>query len=129
MGAGLSNNRSMYGTTDIPNYLGSFFNGHPDDATSPLYRERSGLTYADDITTPLLILHGRNDYRVPLGQAQEYYRALKDRNKPVRLVVYPRAGHGLSEYYHQIDRAWRQYRWMAGYALGDGPLEEEAPKE
>jgi len=60
--------------------------------------------------------------RVPLGQAQEYYRALKIRNKPVELVTYPRAGHGLSEYYHQLDRAWRQYRWIAGYTLGSAPL-------
>ncbi len=124
MGAGLSNNRSMYGTTDISGYLGSFFGGYPNEETSPLFRERSGLTYADDITTPLLILHGENDKRVPLAQALEYYRALKVRDKPVRLVVYPRAGHGLSEYYHQLDRAWRQYRWMAGYTLGDGPLPE-----
>jgi dipeptidyl aminopeptidase/acylaminoacyl peptidase len=67
MGAGLSDLSSMYGTTDIPDYLGTFFGGPPSTATMKVYAERSGITYADRITTPLLILHGGNDERVPVG--------------------------------------------------------------
>ena len=98
MGAGLSNIHSMYGTTDIPGYIGTFFNNYPDEKTLKLYRERSALTYVDQVTTPLLIMHGQNDERVPIGQPMEFYRALKDRGKIVELVWYPREGHSNSEY-------------------------------
>jgi dipeptidyl aminopeptidase/acylaminoacyl peptidase len=120
MGAGLSNLVSMYGTNDIPNYLATFFDGILTPENYHLYVERSGLTTAGDVTTPLLILHGGNDQRVPIGQPMEFFRALKDRGKTVELVFYPREGHGLREYYHQLDRLQRQYEWITRYTLGQG---------
>ena len=81
MGAGLSDLQSMYGTTDIPGYIGTFFSGVPTQKTLDFYRARSAITFVDQVTTPLLILHGGSDERVPIGQAMEYYRALKDRGK------------------------------------------------
>jgi dipeptidyl aminopeptidase/acylaminoacyl peptidase len=125
IGAGLTNLVSMYGTNDVPNYLGSFFNGTLTPETEHLYRERSGLTYADKVTTPTLILHGSADERVPIGQPMEFFRALKDRGVPTELVFYPREGHGLSEYYHRLDRMKRQYEWIARYTLG--PASGAAP--
>lgn len=35
------------------------------------------------------------------------------------LVFYPRQGHGLSEYYHQLDRLNRQFEWITKHTLGD----------
>ncbi len=119
MGAGLSNIHSMYGTTDIPGYIGTFFNNYPEEKTLKLYRERSALTDVDQVTTPLLILHGQNDERVPIGQPMEFYRALKDRGKIVELVWYPREGHSNNEYYHQRDQIRRELEWMSHYVLGD----------
>ena len=112
MGAGLSDLESMYGTTDISGYIGSFFNGAPTKETLAFYRERSPITYVDKVTTPLLIMHGSNDARVPIGQPMEFFRALKDRGKPVELVFYPREGHGFSEYYHQLDKIKREFDWI-----------------
>ena len=83
-----------------------------------LYMERSGITHIDRVTTPLLILHGGNDQRVPIGQPMEFYRALKDRGKATELVFYPREGHGFTEYFHQLDRLQRQHEWIARYTLG-----------
>ena len=51
----------------------------------------------------------------------EYYRGLKDRGKAVQLVFYPREGHGLSEYYHQLDKMQREYEWISRYTLGTPP--------
>jgi dipeptidyl aminopeptidase/acylaminoacyl peptidase len=118
MGAGLSDLQSMYGTTDIPGYIGTFFSGTPTQKTLDFYRQRSAITFADNVTTPLLILHGGSDERVPIGQAMEYYRALKDRGRTVQLVFYPREGHGFSEYYHQIDKMKREFDWISRYTLG-----------
>ena len=98
MGAGLSNIHSMYGTTDIPGYIGTFFENYPTSKNLSLYQARSAITFVDRVTTPLLIMHGMNDERVPIGQPMEFYRALKDRGKTVELVWYPREGHSFSEY-------------------------------
>ena len=118
MGAGLSNIHSMYGTTDIPGYIGTFFENYPTTKNLELYQSRSALTFVDRVTTPLLIMHGMNDERVPIGQPMEFYRALKDRGKTVELVWYPREGHGFSEYYHQRDQIRRELEWMTKYVLG-----------
>lgn len=125
MGAGLPSLLSMAGTTDIPGYINTFF-GQPQydgsivNANIRKFLERSGISYSDKVTTPLLILHGGNDERVPIGQPMEFYRALKDRGKTTELVFYPREGHGLAEYYHQLDRMKREYEWIAKYTLGAG---------
>ena len=121
MGAGLSDLQSMYGTTDIPGYIGTFFSGVPTAKTLDFYRARSAITFVDNVTTPLLILHGGSDERVPIGQSMEYYRGLKDRGKTVQLVFYPREGHGLGEYYHQLDKMQREYEWISRYTLGTSP--------
>lgn len=129
MGAGLPSLLSMSGTTDIPGYISTFFNGTPQYDGSlvndniKFYLERSAISYTDDITTPLLILHGGNDERVPIGQPMEFHRALKDRGKTSELVFYPREGHGLREYYHQLDRMEREYAWMAKYVLNRAVLQ------
>jgi dipeptidyl aminopeptidase/acylaminoacyl peptidase len=120
-GAGLTDLVSMYGTTDIPGYIASFFHGVPDKETMEFYRQRSAITFVDNVTTPLLILHGGNDQRVPIGQPMEYFRQLKDRGKTVQLVFYPREGHGFSEYYHQMDKVRREFDWINRYTLGTSP--------
>jgi dipeptidyl aminopeptidase/acylaminoacyl peptidase len=122
MGAGLSDLQSMYGTTDISGYLGTFFSGIPTQKTLDFYRARSAITFVDHVTTPLLILHGGSDERVPTGQALEYFRALKDRGKTVELVFYPREGHGLTEYYHQFDKMQREMEWISRYTVGTGKV-------
>ena len=118
VGAGLTNMWSMYGTNDIPSVLIAYFGGIPSEKTLPLYLARSAMTHVDKVTTPTLILHGANDERVPVGQAQELYRGLKDRGKPTELVFYPREGHGITEYYHQLDRMNRIHDWVTKYTLG-----------
>ena len=118
VGAGITNLWSMYGTNDLPNYLAAFFGGVPSKETLPLYMARSAVTHAHKAVTPTLILHGANDERVPIGQPMELYRALKERGTPVEMVFYPRQGHGLQEYEHQLDRLRRQFDWITTHTSG-----------
>jgi dipeptidyl aminopeptidase/acylaminoacyl peptidase len=53
----------------------------------------SAVMYADRVTTPLLILHGEADLRVPTFQGREYYVLLAERGKTVRMVTYPGSPH------------------------------------
>jgi dipeptidyl aminopeptidase/acylaminoacyl peptidase len=53
----------------------------------------SAVMFADRVTTPLLILHGSADVRVPTFQGFEFYALLKERGKTVRMVTYPGSPH------------------------------------
>lgn len=53
----------------------------------------SAVMHVDQVTTPLLILHGAADIRVPTFQGREYFVLLKERGKTVRMVTYPGSPH------------------------------------
>ena len=109
--AGISDWFSMYGQTDHPESVEWGAGAKP--WTSPeSYRRFSPITYVERVNTPLLITHGEQDRRVPIAQAEQYYRSLKRLGKEVVLVRYPRAGHGISEPNHQIDLVTRQLGWF-----------------
>lgn len=53
----------------------------------------SAVMHADKVTTPLLILHGEADLRVPTFQGREFFVLLAERGKTVRMVSYPGSPH------------------------------------
>jgi dipeptidyl aminopeptidase/acylaminoacyl peptidase len=124
VGAGLTNMESMYGTNDIPSTLDGYFGGTPYDNVEE-YRKRSAMTFIKQAKTPTLILHGQQDLRVPIGQAQELYLGLKRNGVPVSLVFYPREGHGLGEPRHQLDKMRRELAWMTRWTTPDQKVMQE----
>ncbi|HKG22575.1 MAG TPA: prolyl oligopeptidase family serine peptidase, partial [Blastocatellia bacterium] len=123
VGAGLTNMFSMYSTNDLQRTLEGYFGAEPWNDTE-VYNRASAMTFIKRAKTPTLILHGAEDKRVPVGQAQELYMGLRKNNVPVELVFYPRQGHGLLEPKHQLDKMRREYAWHAKHVLG---LETPAP--
>ena len=121
-GAGLPNLYSMYSTTDIPRYLAWYF-GTPWD-NEDIYRKHSPIRHVKNVATPVLILHGASDTRVPPTQAVEFYQALKDLGKDVTFVRYPREGHGIREPRHQLDRL-RRWLFFFGEHIGLDPVTEK----
>lgn len=87
----LSDLAQMYYLSDAGDFMTEYF-GLPWEAGESL-AAHSPITYVQKVTTPLLIQHGELDFRVPVGQAKEFYRALKALNKTVELDIYPRGGH------------------------------------
>ena len=69
--------------------------GNPKD-DAELFRERSAITYLDDLKAPLLVFQGANDTNVPLAEAELVFDRLKKLGRDVGLVVYPDEGHGFS---------------------------------
>jgi dipeptidyl aminopeptidase/acylaminoacyl peptidase len=63
----------------------------------------SPLNYVDRIKVPLFVIHGRNDPRVPLFEAEQIVAALEDRGQEVHLRVFDDEGHGLSKRRNRID--------------------------
>ena len=117
VGAGLTNMYSMYSTNDLQTTLENYFGGEPWN-DEQAYRRASAMVYIKQAKTPTLILHGQQDTRVPIGQAQELYMGLKKNDVPVTLVFFPREGHGLSEPRHQLDKIKREYAFFAKTVLG-----------
>jgi dipeptidyl aminopeptidase/acylaminoacyl peptidase len=109
--AGISDWYSFHGQSDIPGLMEYGLAGYPWTSTE-IYRKYSPMTYVDRVKTPIMITHGEQDRRVPIAQAEEYYRALQRRGVEVVFVRYPREGHGIQEPNHQIDLVHRQLEWF-----------------
>lgn len=92
----VSNFYSFFGTSDIGFDFGAFeFGGLPWSDAEKLLRH-SPISYVDQITTPLLILHSEQDLRCPIEQSEQMFTALKYLEKEVAFVRIPGESHGLS---------------------------------
>ncbi len=72
---------SEYGPLSDPEFLKSI---------SPIFK-------IERVLTPLLIVHGENDPRVPVGEARQIVKALEARGQEVRAEIFADEGHGLSK--------------------------------
>ncbi|MEO7001844.1 MAG: S9 family peptidase, partial [Ktedonobacterales bacterium] len=91
----VTNLLTSFGTGDIDSVWAEGDYGWPWEREAQ-YRERSPLTYAARITTPLRIIAAENDYRCPISQSEELYTWLKVLGKvPVDFVRMPGASHGV----------------------------------
>lgn len=65
--------------------------------------EASPLTHLSAMDTPLFVIHGANDPRVPLSESEQIKAALDAKGVPCTLRVYPDEGHGLAKRANRID--------------------------
>jgi dipeptidyl aminopeptidase/acylaminoacyl peptidase len=63
----------------------------------------SPIHHVDKIRTPLMVIHGANDPRVPVGEAEQIVSALKARGVPVEYLRYEDEGHGLLKLVNRLD--------------------------
>lgn len=80
-------------------------------------RHGSAIWHMKNVDTPVLIVHGEEDVRVPLSQAIAFWRACIHRGVPVEMVTYPREGHLMEERKHMID-LWTRMRQFYDLHLG-----------
>ncbi len=121
MFVGVSNHISKGGTTDIPNEMFLVHARKKLHDSWDFFLKRSPLYYVKKARTPILILHGKNDTRVPPSQSMELYRNLKNLGQtPARLVHYPGEGHGNRRAAAQLDYNLRMLRWFEHYLTGPG---------
>jgi dipeptidyl aminopeptidase/acylaminoacyl peptidase len=89
---GVYDQRSMYGETEELWFPEWEFNGVPWENPA-LYEKWSPSNFVQKIQTPLLLVEGELDYRVPVGQAFQLFTALQRRGVPSRLLYFPDEGH------------------------------------
>ena len=118
-GAGAVNWIGMYAQSDVRTYRTPWFGGSPwqKDAPIDVYWDHSPLKDISNVTTPTLVMVGRNDLRVPFSQSLELYRALKSLGVPTHLYVAPREPHGWRELRHRLYKINVELEWFAKYAL------------
>ena len=87
-----------------------------------LYWERSPLKYAKNVKTPTLILHSDNDFRVPIEQGEQWFRALKHYGVTTEVVMFPRENHNLTrtgEPKHLVESLNWQLYWFDRFLNGN----------
>ncbi|WP_042397868.1 alpha/beta hydrolase family protein [Streptacidiphilus carbonis] len=89
--ASLWNLHAFAGTTDSPQYWRRGF-GDPLKTTER-YERSSPHLRAAEISTPMLVIHGDRDYRVPIGEALGLWTDLVRFGVPAKFLYYPDEGH------------------------------------
>jgi len=74
--------------------------------------EASPMTHVDAIRAPLMLIHGANDPRVPVGEARQLHASLVARGIASELLVYPDEGHGLAKRANRLDAAPRMLAFL-----------------
>jgi dipeptidyl aminopeptidase/acylaminoacyl peptidase len=111
---GVYDQRSMYGETEELWFPEWEFKGPPWQAGS-LYEKWSPSSSAANFQTPMLVVEGGLDFRVPQGQAFQIFTMLQRRGIPSRLLYFPDEGHWVLK--PQNSRLWYQtvLGWLDRY--------------
>jgi dipeptidyl aminopeptidase/acylaminoacyl peptidase len=117
--ASVSDLAQLYYQSEAGDFVVEYF-GYPWQDGQALVAH-SPITFVSRVTTPLLIQHGQDDPRVPVGQAIEFYRALKALHKTAELDLYPRGGHVNVEPALEREYMRRNYDWFMKW-LKPGPV-------
>ncbi|MCB1570043.1 MAG: S9 family peptidase, partial [Xanthomonadales bacterium] len=109
-GAGASNMVALYGHDQyIREYTLEL--GSPWTNRELYDRVSFPFLHADRISTPTLFQCAEKDFNVPCLGAEQMYQALRVRDVPTRLVIYPGENHGLSIPSYLLDRMQRNLAW------------------
>ncbi|MGW2445777.1 serine hydrolase [Streptomyces sp. NPDC001675] len=122
-GGAVSDLVSVTGTADGGTFLGSCELGGRSWDIPERYAAMSPLTRVGRVVTPTLLLHGAADLTCPVSQAQQWHTALREREVPTGLVLYPEGSHLLiidGPPSHRIDYNRRVVDWVERYAAAPG---------
>ncbi|MBK8313481.1 MAG: S9 family peptidase [Acidobacteria bacterium] len=108
---------SFVGTTDGQSWYYQFKKYPWEDPME--YAVRSPLNYVGNVKTPTMVMTGEADLRTPMGQSEEYYRALKMLKKETLLVRMPEEFHGWRRPSHQLLQQLYLQAWFEKFMKKD----------
>jgi len=112
---GLYDLRSFFGATEELWFPRWDLKAEPWETSK--YEQWSPSAYSQNFKTPVLILTGEKDFRVPYTQSLEFFTDLQLRGVPSKLIVYSNAGHWPSWYemalYYTAHLEWFN-KWLGG---------------
>ena len=105
------------GTTDVPGYWVKEFGALIDQPER--YAEWSPHNFVRDIRTPMLVIHGDKDYRVPVGEALRLWWDLQREGVESSYLYYPDEGHWILKPGNA--RVWYEtvWAWLGKYVHGE----------
>ncbi len=113
---GVFNLESMYGTTEEV-FFTNWDAGGPywdknNAAAQKTYAEFNPVNLVDNWNTPLLVIHGGKDYRVPIGQGQEAFQAAQLKGIKSRFLYLPEENHWVLQ--PQNSLVWQRefFKWL-----------------
>lgn len=115
---GVFNLRSMYGATEELWFPEWEFGGNPWD-NPELFERWSPESLAGSFRTPMLVIHGGLDYRVPLEQGLGAFTALRRQGVPARLLYFPDEGHWVLKPKNALVWWETMYDWLDEYLARD----------
>lgn len=83
---------TKYYLADSPETTVRDLGGRPSEIPD-VYRARSPITYAHRCTTPTLLIHGEDDRRCPITEAEQFFRVLQDAGCVTELVRIANCNH------------------------------------
>jgi dipeptidyl aminopeptidase/acylaminoacyl peptidase len=101
---------SFVGTTDGASWYYQFQKRPWEDPME--FAARSPLNYVSNVKTPTMVMTGEADLRTPMGQSEEFYRALKMLKKETLLVRMPDEFHGWRRPSHQLAQQLYLMAWF-----------------
>ena len=113
---GVFNLESMYGTTEevfFPNWDtgGAYWDVNNQDAQRA-YNEFNPKNNVGNWDTPILVIHGGKDYRVPIGQGQEAFQAAQLQGIKSRFVYLPEENHWVLSPQNALIWQGEFFRWL-----------------
>lgn len=112
--AGVFNLESMYGATEemfFVNFdLGGAYWDRPDS-----YEKFSPHRFVENWDTPILVIHGEKDFRVPIGEGMQAFTAAQLRGIESRFLYFPEEGHWILSPQNGI--LWHRvfFDWLGRY--------------
>jgi dipeptidyl aminopeptidase/acylaminoacyl peptidase len=117
--AGVNDFITQFGA-DVTSYgFTQVLGGTPWENTEAMQRNNP-TTYAKNFKTPMLIVHGELDYRVPYVNGTALYAILQAMGVPSRLVIYPNENHWILSPQNAIHWNWEVQSWLQRY-IGTTP--------
>ena len=113
---GVFNTQSMFGTTEEVFFNHWDFGGaywEKDNAVAQkAYNEFNPINYVDKWNTPILIIQGGKDFRVPIGQSLEAFQAAQLRGIKSKLLYFPEENHWVLKPQNAI--VWQRefFKWL-----------------
>jgi dipeptidyl aminopeptidase/acylaminoacyl peptidase len=113
---GVFNTQSMFGTTEEVFFNHWDFGGaywEKDNALAQkAYNEFNPINFVDKWNTPILIIQGGKDFRVPIGQSLEAFQAAQLRGIKSKLVYFPEENHWVLKPQNAI--VWQRefFKWL-----------------
>jgi dipeptidyl aminopeptidase/acylaminoacyl peptidase len=111
-GAGITDWLTFMWTSDVPQ---TDYDARWTDKDPEAFLIFSAVMHSEPVTTPLLILHGAADERVPTYQGREYFEILAARGKTTRMVTYPGAPHFPTTWEQRLDVFREIAAWLVKY--------------